>query len=137
MITKSIENITQLKIEYSRLQELRAQQEEELLNDMKEVKNNLTPLNLISNVLFAKKKPMGLLVNGLMFGLSFLTGRTLLKKAVGFPASIVASLIQPIVVSLISSKSGVIFERIKNLFKSKKSNPSQLDVMREDDIMFI
>lgn len=137
MTTKSIENITQLKIEYSRLQELRAQQEEEILNDMKEVKNKLTPLNLISNVLFAKKKPMGLLVNGLMLGLSFLTGRALLKKAGGFPTFIAASLIQPIVVSFIFSKSGFIIERMKNLFKSKKSNPSQVDVMREDDIMFI
>lgn len=139
MINKEIENITQLRVEYSRLQELRDQQEEDIRNDLKEIKNNLKPFNVVSNILFAKKRPANLLANSLVFGISLLAGNIFFKKSANLTKSIAAYLVQNIASNFISSKSDSILERVKRLFKfKKKNNPSQLDVLKEEeDVMFI
>lgn len=133
MIDKNIENITQLRIEYSRLQELRVHQEEQLLNDLKEIKNNSTPLKIIFNLFSARKKPAKLLINGLVFGLSFLAGRMFLKKKESFPKSIATSLIRSIPLSVFSAISFPLFKRVIHFYKSKKKNATQLDVMKEKE----
>lgn len=80
---KKIENIMQLQFEISRLRSVAKEQEQQLRNDLIELKYDLKPanifLNLISSFKRNKTNKKDFLKDGIVYGLSMLIDRFILK----------------------------------------------------------
>jgi len=118
-----IENVEQLRAEIARLKIVAKQQEGQLKNDLKEIREDLKPGNLLWNALSSitgiKMSKSEFFKDGIIYGLSIILQRFILKteKKVEYKAY-----------DFVDS----IFERVKNMVNKFTSQDAKRDERNEE-----
>jgi hypothetical protein len=122
---RKIESITELRLEYARLQAVKSEQEYILKQDVHNIVDSLKPINLLLNLssdLFARRKEKGVIDGIMNMGLYLLSNKILGGGAPSIMKSILTYVGQNVASNLITSKSTSVFDKIKGLFKKKILN---------------
>ena len=125
---KKIENIEQLRAEIERLKIIATQQEKQLKNDFKEIREDLRPENLLWNTLSSltgiKMSKNEFFKDGIAFGLSLILQRFVLKT-------------EKKVEGKVYDFVDTIFERVKNLVNKFTNHDAKRSERREEKEDFI
>lgn len=116
---RKIENITDLRAEYARLNALKHRQEEILTNDFKDIAESLRPVNILATVasdLFTVKNNKRMMSSGFNILLRFLSERYLLKNS-GFFKHFMAFMGQNLANNIVDSKKSSIVDKVKGWFE--------------------
>jgi hypothetical protein len=95
-----IENITQLRMELSRLKQLEAEQSEKIKNDIRGLKKSVA-------------------IGSAGYGISYLAQNLLFKNSNPIVKTLVSLLMGGATSMVTSGKAGALFERVKDLIKDK------------------
>ena len=101
-----IENITQLRMELTRLKLLEIEQAEKIKNDIRGLKKSIA-------------------VGSASYGISYLAQNLLFKNSNPIVKTLVSLLMGGATSMIASGKAGSLFERVKDLIKDKFSKKSQ------------